>query len=273
MTTDTDDNEHLLAAAYALGAVDPDEARDFEEHLETCAACRQEVAGFTATTTLLAQAVAEPVPVALLDRVLAEARQTPQLPPIVPEDEAGEQADPMTPRAIDNLPVAPIPPGATVHALRSRSDRRIPRAVSALLAVAAAVVILLVGVTVVGNRTTGPDEVAQVVESPGVVSYRMEGGNGAVADIHLTSDVSKAAVVATGLPALDASKTYELWFIAEENGRRVPHRAAVFSPDADGNARAAFTPPVRSMEAMAVTVEPAGGTDAPTTEPAMVIEA
>src|ERR671929_154341 len=34
---------HTLSGAYALDALDPEEASEFRAHLEGCAACRQEV--------------------------------------------------------------------------------------------------------------------------------------------------------------------------------------------------------------------------------------
>ena len=41
MTSDAPDI-HTLSGAYALGALDADEAGAFEGHLESCAACREE---------------------------------------------------------------------------------------------------------------------------------------------------------------------------------------------------------------------------------------
>ena len=41
-----DSHTHEQAAAYALDALDPDERRAFEAHLDGCARCREEVASF-----------------------------------------------------------------------------------------------------------------------------------------------------------------------------------------------------------------------------------
>jgi len=75
-------NDHLLAGPYALDAIDGDELNAFEDHLDDCATCTLEVSGFRETASLLAQAVAQPVPSGLLNRVMAEVRTTPQLPPL-----------------------------------------------------------------------------------------------------------------------------------------------------------------------------------------------
>ena len=47
----------LLAPAYALGALDPDDRREFEEHLSTCAACAAEVQSMSRITAGLGQTV------------------------------------------------------------------------------------------------------------------------------------------------------------------------------------------------------------------------
>ncbi len=51
-------------AAYVLGALDPDEQTEFEQHLIGCAACRARVAELSSLPALLAQAPAEAFAVA-----------------------------------------------------------------------------------------------------------------------------------------------------------------------------------------------------------------
>ncbi|MGW6709609.1 zf-HC2 domain-containing protein, partial [Streptomyces sp. NPDC054956] len=72
---------HTLAAAYALGALDSDERKDFEAHLEACEACRQEAAEFGATAARLAAAVAEPPRTSAKAQVMAAIEGVRQLPP------------------------------------------------------------------------------------------------------------------------------------------------------------------------------------------------
>uniref|UniRef100_UPI00278C12DE zf-HC2 domain-containing protein n=1 Tax=Streptomyces venezuelae TaxID=54571 RepID=UPI00278C12DE len=62
---------HTLVAAYALGALDDTERKDFDAHLRTCEACRQEAAEFRATTARLAAAVAQQPPPDAKARVMA----------------------------------------------------------------------------------------------------------------------------------------------------------------------------------------------------------
>ncbi|HXC51408.1 MAG TPA: anti-sigma factor [Candidatus Limnocylindrales bacterium] len=75
--------------------------------------------------------------------------------------------------------------------------------------------------------------------------------------------------VANNLPPLAAGSAYELWLIPPDGA---PLPAGVFTPDAQGNA-VVMNPPLPAgtgVKAFAVTVEPAGGSPAPTTKPMLV---
>jgi anti-sigma factor RsiW len=62
-------NHDLLLGAYSMGVLDGDEAAAVEEHVATCAACREELAELTETRDRLA----EVPPEAFLDDVPGEA--------------------------------------------------------------------------------------------------------------------------------------------------------------------------------------------------------
>lgn len=85
--TQTEDAACELAAPYALGALDPEEARSFEEHLNAgCAACAAEVSEFADTAAALVWAAPPRTPPEgmrekLISRVLAEARDARPTPP------------------------------------------------------------------------------------------------------------------------------------------------------------------------------------------------
>ncbi|MFC6134747.1 zf-HC2 domain-containing protein [Streptomyces spororaveus] len=74
---------HTLAAASALGALDPDERKYFNAHLQACEACRQEAAEFEATAARLAAAVAQPPHASAKPQVMAAIDGVRQLPPRV----------------------------------------------------------------------------------------------------------------------------------------------------------------------------------------------
>jgi anti-sigma-K factor RskA len=69
------DELHQLTAAYALDALEPDEARAYEAHLDSCARCRDELAALSGAASALAYAAAGPQPPAeLRGRILETAR-------------------------------------------------------------------------------------------------------------------------------------------------------------------------------------------------------
>jgi anti-sigma factor RsiW len=81
-----DDAVHDLTAAYALDALEPDDARGFEEHLAGCERCREELASLQYVAGALAYAV-EPArpPESLRGRILAAAKaERPNVVPLRP---------------------------------------------------------------------------------------------------------------------------------------------------------------------------------------------
>jgi anti-sigma factor RsiW len=78
-----DDAVHDLTAAYALDALEPEEARGYEEHLAGCERCREELASLQGAAGALAYAAppARP-PEELRGRILAAARA--ERPDVVP---------------------------------------------------------------------------------------------------------------------------------------------------------------------------------------------
>jgi anti-sigma factor RsiW len=74
---------HDLTAAYALDALDPEDAREYEAHLARCARCRDELASLSEAAGALAYATDAPVPPAeLRARILQQARR--ERPNVVP---------------------------------------------------------------------------------------------------------------------------------------------------------------------------------------------
>jgi anti-sigma-K factor RskA len=77
---------HELTAAYAVDALDPEEADAFERHLAGCERCREELAALSATATALVYAApaVEP-PARLREAILDAARaERPNVVPLAP---------------------------------------------------------------------------------------------------------------------------------------------------------------------------------------------
>jgi anti-sigma factor RsiW len=74
---------HDLTAAYALDALEPEEAREYEAHLARCERCRDELASLSEAAGALAYAAdAPPPPPELRARILQQARR--ERPNVVP---------------------------------------------------------------------------------------------------------------------------------------------------------------------------------------------
>jgi anti-sigma-K factor RskA len=73
-------------------------------------------------------------------------------------------------------------------------------------------------------------------------------------------------MVMTDVPAAPAGKTYQAWYIVDGT----PTSAGTMAADADGNVVASGLQPMQGTEVIAVTVEPAGGSAQPTSDPIIV---
>jgi anti-sigma-K factor RskA len=82
-----------------------------------------------------------------------------------------------------------------------------------------------------------------------------------------TLEDDRAVLVVEDMPAMPENRTGQVWVI--ENGK--PEPSGLLAPAGD-TAAAAITTPLKGADAIAVTVEPAGGSDAPTSDPVLVRE-
>lgn len=72
---------HTFTGPYALNALSDVERVAFEEHLEQCGACRQEVGELQETAARLGAAVAAPPPESLKSAITDQLRRIRQVPP------------------------------------------------------------------------------------------------------------------------------------------------------------------------------------------------
>jgi len=238
-----------LLGAYALDAVESDEAAAIAAHLETCPRCSAELAEHREVVGMIANAGGD-APVELWDRI-AQQIQPPGAPP-------------------DLRPAGVAPPTPLAGA---RRRRRTGRAVAAVAAGAAAAVIALLGVQVgrLDNRVgqlaaaaqhTGLSQAVQaafLATDKRTVTLADRSGTPA-ADLLILPDGS-AFVVNVHLRALPADRTYQLWAFA---GGRPVSLGLLGNHPVD----VPFTVnPTVAATTFAVTTEPAGGVVAPTSAP------
>ena len=229
-----------LAAAYALGAVPPDEERAMSEHLATCDEPHAEARELIGAAAMLPAALPpmEPSP-ALRARLMATVATTPQ----------------------DHRRVA-APVEAPVRLEPRRSWWQLGPLPAALAAVALAVVVGLGAWNLdLGRQIAERDEALRAVASADA-AYAVTGsaGSGWV----LETD-GQAIFLADSLAELPADRIYELWLIGPE-GEPV---AVGTVTDTDGVAFATLERDLGSATTFAVTVE-AERVEAPTSDPVLV---
>lgn len=247
------DDVHDAAALYAVDALEPDERAAFEEHLRDCAACRRDVAEFGEVGAHLAAGVEQDPPPQLRADVLAGIRSTRPLP----ADPAGT-GDPSG----TGEPPAEAP-GATVVPLQGR---RRPRR-QWLTAVAAALVpIAALGGWMLGTQAEQreleqliaqeQDREHRLLSAPDVATHRLD-VEGRPATLVVSRQRDAAVLVASDLPAPGEGREYQLWLM--QDGTPVPD--ARFG---GGETEVWLAGDVDRAGAVAMTVEPAGGSPAPT---------
>ncbi len=222
---------HDQAALYVVDALTPEETYDFESHLAGCPACQEEVADMRNVTQYLASSVKADPPASLRAAVLAGI-----------------------------VDIAQEPAGNVVS-LDSRRPSRLPY----LVAAASVLLALVSGGWALQSRQDAQqagDRQAEIVQLLGAGDVRTvtgTGPGGSSATVVLSKANGQAVFVASDMPALPSGRVYELWTIS---GNSVP--AGTFTPD--GSA-ALVTLPDAALSAarIAVTVEPAGGSEHPTT--------
>ena len=257
-----------LLVLHSLDALDAAEARGLEEHLATCAECRDELIALRDAGGLLAHAAtpAEPGPevrARLLASVTAERRQD-------------------RPAATSSARVLPLKP---------RAERNL-WTIGLRLAAAIAFVALLVAMIVLWRRDVKMrQEIAQLsrqantqqrellrdrdvlerqrgalalFNSPTAKRMELAGTQTAARGIFVYDPkTGRAILMAEGLPATPADKAYELWFIPKGHS---PMPGRIFTVDASGHAMLPEQMPAEAMAGavVAITLEPKKGSAVPT---------
>lgn len=267
---------HGLAAAYALDALDHDERAEFERALAASPELRDEVDAYAESAAHLAEQ-GEPVapPPSLKARLMAEIDSTPQVAADAAPAASPEATVPAPPVATAAPRPGPTPaPGGsdrTVGPAESTARRRWFQRPGAIIGAAAAAVVLIT-VAVIGIGWTGPNgwgaqrEMAAIAEAPDAQSQTHEVEGGGEVTLVSSAAAGRSGVIVEGLPELDADQTYELWYI-DDAGVDSAGTFDVAGAETWRVLDGSFTPGV----AVGITVEPAGGSPQPTTEPIVVI--
>lgn len=250
-----------LLPAYAIGALDGDELRALEAHLEGCVYCRAALAEWRRETEALALATPPVAPAETTRaRLLREIERRPQ-----------EGAEPLAAPARRGASLGWWAAAAAIaFAVWAGAEQRsLRRHVARLQAENAAVAARLDQAKSELDSTRG--ELArlrlasQILTTPDlrpVVLAGLPDAPAAIGHSFVNPEEHRALFKAYKLPPAPAGKTYQLWFIADGK----PVSAGIFDVDAQGYAQLVVdgVAPLDHIQAWAVTIEPAGGVPQPT---------
>jgi anti-sigma-K factor RskA len=230
---------HTLSGVWALDMLEPGPAHDrFSRHLRRCRACQDEVRGLREVATALAIAVTAEPPETMRTRVLAAVGRTRQLPP-----ESRSHPGIVLPRLVAAVAVAALAAVAVLTVAQVDTERQLRQARQQSQAIAAVLgapdARILTRSTAVGGVTTVIDSAA----------------------------LRQLVVTTNGLPLPRGGKVYELWLIGPR--RTVP--AGLLPGGTAGRTEPVLATGLVPGDKLAMTVEPAGGTTAPTTTPIVVV--
>ena len=244
--------------AYALGALDGEDLRELEEHLEAgCAECRLQIGRWHRDLEALAESVPPVQPSettrARVLRLAGSAGSAPaagRLPRWLPFAAAA---------------VLLLAVWGVAGQIRMRGEiRRMTAEQESLERRVAALGQEVQQARFEARRTA---QALQVLAAPHVSSVVLAGLGptpGAAGHTYVNPQTHDALFYAFNLPVLAPDKTYQLWFIAD--GRPVSAGTFAVDPRGTGTLRVERVVDVEDIQAWAVTVEPRGGVPQPTGE-------
>lgn len=244
---------HTLAVPYALHALPDDDAEQFEQHLADCPSCQAEVDEIRATAARLGTAAAVVPRAEMKADVMRRVREVRPLPPLEVRDAADQNL-------VDR------------ESRRSGWRRWWGPAATALAAAMTA------GVIVLGSQLNDARqdldraqaigaEMRELVAAADMEMIRAEAGESS-GTVIMSRSVGTAVVLVHGMDPAPADHTYQLWFIDDGGARS----AGVLGDTHDGQLGPFTAHGLDEAAHLGVTVEPAGGSEQPTTEPVMLID-
>ncbi|WP_341952743.1 anti-sigma factor [Salinibacterium sp. TMP30] len=260
-------NDDLAAqsGAYALNALTEEERAAFEAHLAKSGETRTETTELSDTAVALGMAI-DPVtpPPALKANLMAMIAQTPQLPREVETVDDAATASAQQP---------------TSSAEAKAQARWFTRPATALAAVAAAIALIVAGGVVADSigRTSLQETSFAAQQADQLVAINAASDSqrlvstvtgGATATFVWSQELSSSVVIFDGLEQLSADQVYALWYIDSAGARP----AGLMNASEDGTTWRVLEGEMAPGDVVGVTIEPKGGSDAPTTEPIVVFE-
>lgn len=240
-------------AVYALGALEGTEKEALERHLKECASCQSELEKLQGDAMLLALSTVGPLPPAHLRKRLLRAI-------------AREQRE-KVPASKRSLwwPLAPYAVSASLIVLAVflwNENRSLHQSLAKLEQRQSEREAQLRQAQDLINTLTSPES-KRITLAPVKAQPQPQG------KAYYLSGSGHLIFLANNLAPVPANKVYELWLIPSKGS---PLPAGLFQPDSRGTATIVNPPLPAGVEAkaFAITIEPAGGSPAPTSEPIML---
>ncbi|MET8979970.1 anti-sigma factor [Streptomyces sp. NPDC004539] len=240
---------HRLTGAYALNALSDEESAAFERHLDGCEACAQETVELRETAARLGLAVAvRPAPemrTQVLDRITTVRQQTSRTPGTALPARFGLRAGTLSRWTLAACLAAVTALGGTAvwqhqqaQDARDRADR----------------------------ATRAASEIAAVLAAPDARTRAAALADGATGTVTVSRGRDRAVFAVSGMAAAPRGKVYQLWF--DDHGAM---RSAGLM-DSGGRQVLLLKGAVDGASGMGITVEPAGGSERPTSAPVALMD-
>lgn len=259
MSSPHDDDLNNMTGAFALDALSAEERSAVEAHLGESEAMQKEVAEMRETASLLGRAVTPVAPSAALKlNLMALVASTPQLP--------GALA------SVSMLPREKSLSSTTSE--RKAQSRWFRRPVTTLAAAAASVALVIGGVAVANTIIDADAKLAQTNQLVAInasndfqqASVDVTGGGHA--KLVWSVELGRSALLMDGLALLPSDETYQLWYINAAGARS----AGTFAAAGNGSTWRVLDGTLAKGDTVGVTVEPRGGSTAPTTDPIIIVK-
>lgn len=218
---------HLLSGAYALDAIDDLERARFKDHLAQCPDCTEEVISLRETAAFLAEGTVVAPPPELRTSVLTQISRVRPLPPVVEQ---------------------------------RRPKYRFPLLLAAAVAIVAG--IGAVAWSPWDNEAAPPSRAERVLQASDAQRAVVDLGESGRATVIRSVAEDRAVIVTEEMVAPPEGMVFQVWFQTPEDDM-VP--AGVMEPVP--NQTLVLDGPAADAVGAGITVEPVGGSPAPTSEP------
>lgn len=250
-----------MVALYALGSLPPADSAKVRAHIKQCAECRAEYAALRPTVNALAQS--------------AEACDDPATGTTYPSE-------------LIKSRIMKTVRGEAVQPARGARERRSRTIVWPAYVVAAACVALSIWATgsnflmetklhseeeqvaqltrqVRASHATAAAQKVMIADLMNAASQRYTVANGEV-----VRHGERVYIAMHSMPMPPKGHVYQAWMLHKGSKEMTP--GATFMPETGGVAVVSLPPHASTMDAVAVSVEPEGGSKAPTTKPEFVVK-